>query len=481
MQQELSGLENIFMDSQAGLIAQKLEDGKPCPVCGSLTHPSPRIPSGRIVEKTELDAMRKAVTAERGLYEEYSKRTGAAGAECDELNRTILNRMEEYGHCDDIEAAGKMAAGLLALKKEEYASANSNFLKAGEQIKERLMISEKITRTESAINELNSQIKVHTAQYASAKASYESVCANIEEKEKKLKSASYEEMRGECDKLQKEAEQIKLNADNKAQEYNRTREEFMKAESNMHTLMRELDPIKEIDAQQIKTAKDEASEEKNNLTGMIRKLDAGISMNIKARDGIASVAESIDADNRRYAWLKSLADTVNGTVPGCDKIMLETYVQTVYFDRIINCANSRFMVMSDGRYELRRCRTAQNRRTQSGLELEVIDHYNGSTRSVRTLSGGESFMASLSLALGLADEIQRNAGGIQLDTMFIDEGFGSLDDEALSKAVGVLSELSSGNRLVGIISHVGSLQERIDRRITVERGAVCGSTVKITV
>ena len=271
------------------------------------------------------------------------------------------------------------------------------------------------------------------------------------------------------------------NADNKAQEYNRTREEFMKAESNMHTLMRELDPIKEIDAQQIKTAKDEASEEKNNLTGMIRKLDAGISMNIKARDGIASVAESIDADNRRYAWLKSLADTVNGTVPGCDKIMLETYVQTVYFDRIINCANSRFMVMSDGRYELRRCRTAQNRRTQSGLELEVIDHYNGSTRSVRTLSGGESFMASLSLALGLADEIQRNAGGIQLDTMFIDEGFGSLDDEALSKAVGVLSELSSGNRLVGIISHVGSLQERIDRRITVERGAVCGSTVKITV
>ena len=249
----------------------------------------------------------------------------------------------------------------------------------------------------------------------------------------------------------------------------------------MHTLMRELDPIKEIDAQQIKTAKDEASEEKNNLTGMIRKLDAGISMNIKARDGIASVAESIDADNRRYAWLKSLADTVNGTVPGCDKIMLETYVQTVYFDRIINCANSRFMVMSDGRYELRRCRTARNRRTQSGLELEVIDHYNGSTRSVRTLSGGESFMASLSLALGLADEIQRNAGGIQLDTMFIDEGFGSLDDEALSKAVGVLSELSSGNRLVGIISHVGSLQERIDRRITVERGAVCGSTVKITV
>ncbi|MDD6234338.1 MAG: SMC family ATPase [Lachnospiraceae bacterium] len=480
MQQELSRLEDIFMDSQAGLIAQKLEDGKPCPVCGSLTHPSPRISTGRVVEKAELDNMRKAVTAERWSYEKYSEQTGTAKAECDALGRTLLKRMEAYDNCDNIDDARKTVDGLLVRKKEEFASARNDFLKAEKQVAERMELGVKITRTENTINDLNSRIKTYSAECASAKASHESVCVNIEEKEKKLKSASYEEIRNECDKLQEEADKIKRDADSTAQEYNRIRDEFMKAESNMHTLMQELEPIKEIDAQQVKNAKDKAAEEKNSLTEMIRKSDAAISINIKARDGIASVVENIDADNKRYAWLKSLSDTVNGTVSGRDKIMLETYVQTVYFDRIINCANSRFMVMSDGRYELRRCRTAQNRRTQSGLELEVIDHYNGSVRSVRTLSGGESFMASLSLALGLADEIQRNAGGIQLDTMFIDEGFGSLDDEALSKAVGVLSELSSGNRLVGIISHVGSLQEKIDRKITVTKRPMGGSTVKIT-
>ena len=102
----------------------------------------------------------------------------------------------------------------------------------------------------------------------------------------------------------------------------------------------------------------------------------------------------------------------------------------------------------------------ENNRSQSGLELDVIDHYNGSQRSVRTLSGGESFKASLCLALGLSDEIQSSAGGSALDTMFVDEGFGSLDDESLQQAIKVLSGLSEGNKLVGIISHVGELKER---------------------
>ncbi len=140
--------------------------------------------------------------------------------------------------------------------------------------------------------------------------------------------------------------------------------------------------------------------------------------------------------------------------------MLETYVQMRYFDLVIQRANRRLMVMSDGQYELKRRNEAENNRSQSGLELDVIDHYNGSQRSVRTPSGGESFKASLCLALGLSDEIQSSAGGIRLDTMFVDEGFGSLDDESLQQAIKVLSGLSEGNKLVGIISHVGELKER---------------------
>ena len=161
--------------------------------------------------------------------------------------------------------------------------------------------------------------------------------------------------------------------------------------------------------------------------------------------------------------------------------MLETYIQMTFFDRILNRANIRLLVMSGGQYELKRRRNADNVKSQSGLEIDVVDHYNGSERSVRTLSGGESFKASLSLALGLSDEIQSAAGGIQLDTLFVDEGFGSLDEESLSQAMKALIGLADGDRLVGIISHVAELKTRIDKQIIVKKEKSGGSSVKIIV
>ena len=160
--------------------------------------------------------------------------------------------------------------------------------------------------------------------------------------------------------------------------------------------------------------------------------------------------------------------------------MLETYIQMKYFDRILRRANTRFMVMSDGQYELKRKESADSLRTNSGLDLNVIDHYNGGERDVRTLSGGESFQASLSLALGLSEEIQSTAGGIQLDSMFIDEGFGTLDDDALQKAMDALVRLADGNRMVGIISHVSELRDRIDQQIVVRKDRTGGSSVELT-
>ena len=176
---------------------------------------------------------------------------------------------------------------------------------------------------------------------------------------------------------------------------------------------------------------------------------------------------------------RALADTAGGQLVGREKIMLETYVQMTYFDRILARANTRLMVMSRGQYELKRRAQAENNRRQSGLELDVVDHYNGSVRSVKTLSGGESFQAALSLALGLSDEVQSAAGGVQLDVMFVDEGFGSLDEEALEQAVRALSDLSGGNRLIGIISHVEALARRIDRQIVVTKHGTAGSDAVI--
>ena len=154
-------------------------------------------------------------------------------------------------------------------------------------------------------------------------------------------------------------------------------------------------------------------------------------------------------------------------------------MQTFYFDRIIAKANLRLSKMSGGQYELMRAKSAENLRSQSGLELEVYDRYNCTVRSVKSLSGGESFKASLSLALGLSDVIQAAAGGIRLDTMFVDEGFGSLDEQSLEQAIDALSSLAEGDRLVGIISHVSELKERIDKQIVVTKNKTGGSSVRI--
>ena len=169
----------------------------------------------------------------------------------------------------------------------------------------------------------------------------------------------------------------------------------------------------------------------------------------------------------RSRVIASLAMTANGQLSGRDKVTLETFVQMTYFDRVLRRANRRLLQMTDGQYELRRLRVADNQRSQSGLDMEVVDHVNGSSRSVRTLSGGETFKASLALALGLSDEIQENAGGVGLDTLFVDEGFGSLDSQSLTQAIAVLAELTQGRRLVGIISHVEELGRRIDRQLVV--------------
>ena len=148
--------------------------------------------------------------------------------------------------------------------------------------------------------------------------------------------------------------------------------------------------------------------------------------------------------------------------------MLETYVQAAFFDRILERANIRLRKMSGGQYDLKRRRIAASQRSQSGLELDIVDHINATERSVNTLSGGEAFLASLSLALGLSDEVQMSTGR-RLETLFVDEGFGSLDSEALTKAYNTLASLTEGNRLVGIISHVGELKERIDKQIVVKK------------
>ena len=251
------------------------------------------------------------------------------------------------------------------------------------------------------------------------------------------------------------------------------------AKTRREELFKQIEGKQEIDLEAENNNLSELERNKIQLDKKKQNIHSRIVNNRSNCDNIKQKSSELIAIEKKYTWVKALSDTANGNITGKDKIMLETYIQMHYFDRIISRANTRLMIMTGGQYDLIRREEALSKVGQSGLDLDVIDHYNGTTRSVKSLSGGESFKASLALALGLSDEIQSSAGGIQLDTMFIDEGFGSLDEDSLSQAMNALASLASSNKLIGIISHVGELKQKIDKQIVVKKDKTGGSKADI--
>ena len=216
----------------------------------------------------------------------------------------------------------------------------------------------------------------------------------------------------------------------------------------------------------------------DGLTEQVMTRRTALERNRIVGETLCETLEETAASEKRLVQLSLISDTANGALKGKDKIKLETFWQMRLFERIIRRANIRLMKMTDGRYELKRRTTADNQREKTGLELDITDHWNGTVRSAKSLSGGESFTASLALALALSDETEAEAGGVHIDAMFIDEGFGSLDEESLDTAMSVLESTTGDGRSVGIISHVAELRQRIGKKIVVTK-TVSGSRADV--
>ena len=297
----------------------------------------------------------------------------------------------------------------------------------------------------------------------------------------KLTFESKSKAEAEITTLTKTADKIQKEFEVAQKDLNTCNEKLASLKSAREEIIKRLDGDGDVDLEMESELQATLEGKQKKLSNDEKIVHSRLTANRRSLENIKVKADDLITSETKYTWVKSLSDTANGNIPGKEKIMLETYIQMNYFDRIIARANTRLMIMTGGQYDLVRRKDALNKQGQSGLDLDVIDHYNGSERSVRSLSGGESFKASLALALGLADEIQSSAGGIKLDTMFVDEGFGSLDEESLSKAIKTLDSLAAGNRLVGIISHVGELKQKIEKQIVVTKDKYGGSRAEIIV
>ena len=469
----------LYLDAQAGILAESLEEDMPCPVCGSLSHPKKASKPVDVPTKEELDALQNRLSAANKEVERASQAAGKLNGAINEKMEATLTSIKELLGDINMNSATDIAKENISELQSKIKSINSEIEQLSKNISRKDSIEKILPQSTKRLEELQDSINT----ISNTVTTYTSENKAIEERIKSLKSKLLFSSKLEADA------KIKSNNDTvlkiqKAIELatkrlNECNEKLASTTATKAELSKQLDGKEEINLENEKIKLNELEGNIKRLRAYKEEIHSRIVNSQSNYKNIKLKSDELIEAEKQYTIVKSLSDTANGNITGKDKIMLETYIQMHYFDRIISRANARLVIMTGGQYDLVRRKEAASKMGQSGLDLDVIDHYNGTERSVKSLSGGESFKASLALALGLSDEIQSSAGGIQLDTMFIDEGFGSLDEDSLAQAMNALASLASSNKLIGIISHVGELKQKIDKQIIVKKDKTGGSRAEI--
>ena len=468
-----------FLKEQAGILAENLSAGCPCPVCGSTVHPNPAKLSDHAVTELEVEQAKKA----RAAAEEKRDMAHAAF-------ETEKTKQQELAQAVEKEVADFVLAQTIAKQQRKEAEQNyASLQKIAEQIREKLVYP---------------SLAEAKKQYAAMQKTMESAEQEIEKKRRKVSdlAEAMNTLKGQKlaeEENQKSAKKLAVKTE---KEYAGLLEKsgFVSEETYHLAILPERSRSKlereekEYESQCLKQQSEQKLLEKQ-VSGKTFTDTTELNEQLKAEKQALKEAEKTYMElhtayeNDRSVLqncaiylekgkklesedqvIKSLSKTANGRLSGSAKIDFETYIQRQYFKQIIHEANKRLLTMSNHQFILKLKEEANTgRKTNEGLDLSVYSLVTDSERDVKTLSGGESFLAALAMALGLSDIVERSAGAIHPDMMFIDEGFGSLDAQSRQQAIEVLGELAGDSRMVGIISHVTELKEQIDRKLIVSR------------
>ena len=489
-------LDRAFLDAQAGLLAQELTEGAPCPVCGSTHHPARAVLPRTAPTQVQVEQARQAAEETDRAAQTASAAAQSALAAADEARRSLRRDAEALLPERFAAPEGKPPVQLTfalmnTVLSEETAAlqaartdCTASLRQAEADCQRRAQLEadrQAHTRQRPALEQqVQEADRTAAAQSARVQALEQQVLA----KQKALPYPQRAQAQAALDLLEADRTALRAGMEQAEAALRTAQQNYAAAKAAVDALRSQQAAAQSsAPAQPLETLREAAAEltaARDAARGQEKQLAARLLPNRRIMEQYRTAAAQHAALEQRAQWVGALAATAGGTLTSKQKIKLEAYIQMDYLDRILRHANLRLMQMTDAQYELERI-GAENQRSQSGLDLGVIDHYNGTRRSVKTLSGGESFKASLALALGLSDEVQSAAGGIRLDTLFLDEGFGSLDEESLEQAIRVLAGLTEGDRLVGIISHVGALKDRIDRQVVVHKNRTGGSTVELVV
>ena len=486
LNKEYEEKEDEYFKEQVGIIAEKLEENKPCPVCGSIEHPIIAQKSEKVLTKDELDKLKIKVEELRNKRDKQRVKVAELIAQKEksikDLNELNEGNFNFEGYSKDINKKYEEVNTEIKNLQEEIN--NIYFLLINNKKNVKLNLDD--FEFETFKKDILDEIKENEIQEAKTK-------TKIDEKEKLLQEKEKEQLESNKNFIKKYKElgyeteenyKLAILSKEKENDYNIEIEKYNKDVYTNNIKIRELEE-KKIDEKSVLINLDEFKNELDKIEeDLLNKRKIQIKENnvyIKNQE----IKEKLQVNEEKFkkvvsqnTILEDLYYIASGRMPGKRKIEFEQYVQTTYFDMIISEANKRLIKMTDSRFYLVRREIPEKASEKVALELDVMDNYNGKKRDVKSLSGGESFKAALSLALGLSDVIQSYSGGVVIDTLFVDEGFGSLDTESREQAIKTLLELSDNNKLIGIISHVTELKEIIEKKIIVSKDTE-GSSITI--
>ena len=477
LQKQYDDAQISYFANQAGLLALRLTKGEPCPVCGSLEHPRPASHSNKLVTEEEINQYKKKVDQAEKEYQITSKACADASLKMNalqnELELVLKSVTEETVSFEDVQLF--IDEHTVQLKKEEK-EISTRIKQLQQQSKRYQELQKMIPQLQQKLTAISEEVSQNQITQTKLSVEYEQLQKQVQEITAKLKYTSETEAKNRISMITKQILECQ-------QQINRLEGESKLAMDELVYVSAQIDMLKgkvsssidEIPNQQkqlkiLQTEIENLQVQQEEILKCIHNTEMYESDAQDTKKKIVSESDAYQIKLSRYSSLKELADVAMGNGRSSkEKITLQEYVQIAYLDRMIHKANERYLSMSNQQYQLVRSAGTKDKRSHEALDLDVIDFSNGSIRPVSSLSGGESFIASLALALGMSDEIQSQAGGIQIDTMFIDEGFGTLDQDSLNNAIQTLTNLSGENRLVGIISHVKELKERIHKGIIVTK------------
>ena len=553
-QQVYMSADQLFRRDQAGLLAKDLVSGQPCPVCGSVHHPSPARGVTGAPNKEELEALAAAMETARTAYNEalqasstLTAQAGSAREQYIRQARQVLAELEqELPPEEDAKTLSRLLLDwderldqLLRQAEAEKTECQAKVEAAGAAVNQLADDRRQLDQTRQKRSELQAQAAQTTARQEMARQQAEKLQADLPhatraeaeqtlaamQAEKARLDRSTQETRTDLEEYQKALaaaltlqDERQKNDEKAAEEARRAAQDWSKAleaggmseenfrqalhtEEEIKALRRQLEqeqkaceetqtlykqlraqqqnaPAPACQPQELEQAMKEQEQRRAALNGERIRLAGRLEANRQTVEDVRTAAGKLEQAQKRQQLIERLDATAGGKLSGgLGKQQFEQYVLAAYFADAVEAANQRLFAMTGGRYQLE-CHQMTAAETKDTLDLDVLDNYTGKVRSVGSLSGGETFQAALALALGLSDVIQNYAGGVELDVLFVDEGFGTLDAESLEQAVTTLHSLVQGQRMVGIISHVPELKGRIENQLVVTK-TPGGSTVAL--